>query len=684
MKIAFTHNLQLSDSEEEAEFDSPATVAMIVGALAALGHEVEPIEVSGPPSRVVARLEALAPDLVFNTAEGTRGRFREAFFPALFDRLELPFTGSDAYTCAVTLDKQLTKELLARHGVPSPRGVVVTRPDELGRIAAAGLAYPLIVKPNYEGSSMGIGDDAVVEDEQALGARVVDLLARFGAGVLVEEYVAGQDIVVPFLERASPATGGVLEPAAYAIAPDALAGRPYPIYDYRLKGVGSGEVGVQVPAGLPAAVRARLIELSGTVFRALGMRDVGRIDFRVLPDGDVRFIEVNALPSLEGGASIYAAAALAGLATPEAVLGCIVQSTSERFGLRLRARRERARRRGPVQVGLAFNLRRVAAGVRGSDEQAEYDSPETIAALREAIASLGHDVVELEATPELPAVLASSGVDVVFNIAEGFEGRARESHVPALLELLGIPYTGSDPTALSLALDKALAKRLVRQAGIATPDFAVLVTGRERLPRGFSFPAIVKPLAEGSSKGIIRASVVASERELRELALEVVGRYRQPVLVERFLPGREFTVALLGERRPRVLPPAEIVFTAPDERYPIYSFASKFDGEAVRIQAPALVERAIERELGRVARAVFSVLGCRDLARVDLRQAEDGRIHFIECNPLPGMAPGFSDLCLIAAAAGMDYRTLVGEILAPALRRLRERQRRRQLAVGAA
>ena len=120
MRIAFTHNLQLSDSEDEAEFDTPETVAMISGCLRKLGHEVEPVEVSGPASRVVARLEALSPDIVFNTAEGTRGRFREAFYPALFDRLGLPFTGSDAYVCAITLDKHLTKAIVAQQGVPVP------------------------------------------------------------------------------------------------------------------------------------------------------------------------------------------------------------------------------------------------------------------------------------------------------------------------------------------------------------------------------------------------------------------------------------------------------------------------------------------------------------------------------------------------------------------------------------
>src|SRR5512146_1061267 len=155
MKIAFTHNLRLTDSEEEAEFDSAETVEAIASALASAGHEVDKIEVSGPASHLVSRLEASDPDLIFNTAEGRRGRAREAFYPALFEELGFPYTGSDAYVLTLTLDKWLTKLVLATHGVDSPRGRLVT-PAEVKRLgdgAAVGLALPVIVKPNYEGSS---------------------------------------------------------------------------------------------------------------------------------------------------------------------------------------------------------------------------------------------------------------------------------------------------------------------------------------------------------------------------------------------------------------------------------------------------------------------------------------------------------------------------------------------------
>lgn len=676
MLIAFTHNLQLTDSEEEAEFDRPETVAALSASLRRLGHEVEPLEVTGTASRVVARLEALNPDLVFNTAEGSRGRFREAFYPALFDRLGIPFTGSDAYVCVLTLDKQLTKMVLAAHGVPTPRSLFVT---DVAHLDGTPFAFPVIVKPNFEGSSIGITSESVVESSRELKARAVEMLARFPAGLLVEEFIVGHDITVPFLEKSSPATQGILEPAGY----EYLAGPSarYQIYDYELKSTASESVTVKVPADLPEEARQRLLELSRTVLRVLGVRDMGRIDFRVDREGRLHFIEINALPSLEEGASLYVSAARAGLTTMDDVLGAILESAAERFHLSLRSPAPSRRPGSHLCVGLTFNLRRTERPTRHNDVDAEYDSPRTIAAIREAIESYGHKVVELEATPELPSLLPSADVDLVFNIAEGFKGRHRESQVPALLELLGIPYTGSDPTALSLALDKGLAKRLVRQAGFHTPPFVLLATGRERLPKEISFPLIVKPVAEGSSRGILQTSVVETEEELRELAVEIAGRYRQAVIAENFVGGREFTVGLLGEKRPKALPPMEILFQDGREKYPVYSFSSKFETETVTYQVPAKIDPALDAELRRVARGIFSILGCRDVARVDLRLDGQGRVQFIECNPLPGLSPGFSDFCFIAQAAGLDYRTLIGEILAPCIRRWREQQKERRLAL---
>ena len=676
MRIAFTHNLQLSTSEDEAEFDTPETVAGISACLRKLGHQVEPVEVSGPASRLVARLEALVPDLVFNTAEGSHGRFREAFYPALFDRLGLPFTGSDAYVCALTLDKRLTKMVAAQYGVTTPKFCFVEDVTQLP--AADNLRFPLIVKPNFEGSSVGITVDSVVETHEQLTARVLDLVERFPAGVLIEEFIIGRDLTVPFIEKASPLTAGVLEPASYQYDESFVAGRRFQLYDFELKNVGSNAVSVHVPAEIGFAARARSIELTQKVIRALGIRDMGRVDFRVGEDGEVYFLEVNALPSLEKGAAIYVSSALAGLPTQEAVLDTILRSAAERYGLSqsaMPARRSAQR----LRVGLTYNVRRTPQVTVDHDQDAEYDTPQTIAAIREAIESYGHTVVELEATPELSTLLPAAAVDVVFNIAEGIGGRNREAQVPALLELLGIPYTGSDPAAMSLTLDKSLAKQIVAQAGCATPASLVMRTGKERLPKGLEFPLMVKPVAEGSSKGILGRSVVESDAELREAARELINKYKQDALVESYLPGREFTVALLGESKPKALPPMEVIFTDPSRKHPIYDFNCKFKSEGTGYEVPAKVDEPLLREIERVAKRAFIALGARDYGRVDLRLDAAGRVNFIECNPLPGLSPGFSDMCLIADGVGISYRTLIGEILAPCIRRYRESRRLRAI-----
>ncbi len=678
MRIALTHNLRLTDTEEEAEFDSRETIDALTSALERLGHRVERIEVSGPASRTAARLEAFAPDLIFNTAEGRRGRFREAFYPALFDELGFPYTGSDAWVLAVSLDKALTKLMLGEHGVISPRGQFI---EEIGQLRLDGWRWPVIVKPNFEGSSKGITQESVIEERSRLRAFVEKQLARFPAGVLVEEFIPGKDLTVAFLEKTAPERAGVLTPVEYVIDEAELSKRRYRIYDYDLKSVHFDAVSVRCPAQFPGHVLERAQDMARKAYKALGCRDLGRIDFRVAEDGQVYFIEINALPSLEPGAGIYAAAALEGLHT-DGVLAKVIESAVARWGINDPRRRQGRplRKSGPLRVGFTFNVKRIKPEIDGrKDDEAEYDAPSTIQAVREAIGAAGHEVIDLEATSELPNVLAATPVDVVFNMAEGIKGRNREAVVPALLELLDIPYSGSDPAALSIALDKALAKRIVRQHGILTPNFVTLQTGKERLPRELvKFPLIVKPVAEGSSKGVHHTSVVETEAELREAAREMIAKYDQPALVESYVAGREFTVGLLGERRPKVLPPMEVVFLAA-EKHPVYSFEYKQDWSSkIRYDVPAHLEPSQLRALERAARECFIALGCRDVARVDFRMDEQGKVYFLECNPLPGLTPGWSDLVLIAKAAGIEYNALIAEILSGAIRRYKERERERR------
>jgi D-alanine-D-alanine ligase len=673
MKIAFTHNLRLTDSEEEAEFDTQETVDAIAAALASAGHEVEKIEVSGPASHLVSRLEASDPDLIFNTAEGRRGRAREAFYPALFEELGFPYTGSDAYVLTLTLDKWLTKLVLEKHGVDSPRGRLI-QPQDLQRVSDSGigLSYPVIVKPNYEGSSKGIGDEAVARDHRGLVAILKQSLASYPQGVIVEEFVPGSDVTMGLIEGVGD--DGVLAPAEYAIDP--AARNRYNIYDYRLKNIDPSKVQVRCPADIPRDTAARLRVISRTVYRALGIRDFGRIDYRLGDDGRIYLLEVNALPSLEKGAGLFAAAAHAGLSFDMAI-AAILKNAAIRCKLATPEDFARGKKKkDQVRIGFTYNMKRVSAKEGGDDSEAEYDSPETIAAISDAIAHHGHAVVHLEATPDLPARLAEADVDLVFNIAEGLVGRNREAQVPALCELLGIPYTGSDSATLAIALDKSLAKKVLKQHDILTPEFQLFETGRERLNPALEFPVIVKPNAEGSSKGITGNSVFDDEAGMRAAVKALIEKYRQPALVEEYILGREFTVGLIGERRPRVLPPMEIIFKDKGKERPVYDFEVKQEWQKhVEYLCPAPLSPAELRAIQKAARDTFEALDCRDFARIDMRMNAQGQVYVFEVNPLPGLTPDYSDLVLISKGAGMDYRTLIGEILAGGLKRMREKKR---------
>jgi D-alanine--D-alanine ligase len=665
MRIALTHNLKITGSPEEAEFDSPGTIDAVCSALERGGHEVERIEVSGPASRVIARLEALQPDLIFNTAEGHKGKTREAFYPALFDELGIPYTGSDAYTLCVTLDKTLTKRILSGYGVPTPRARLVTR-STIESGALDDTTFPVIVKPNFEGSSKGISSDSSVCEDPYELAEVVDRqLARFEAGLIVERYIRGVDVACSFVAGIEDS---ILEPIEFVIDPQASGS--YNVYDFHLKNVRPEHVSLRT-AELPQATIERIKTLTKRIVRALDVKDLCRCDFRVSPGPrghDVYFLEVDALPTLDPEMSMALAAKSRGVDF-DGVVRAIVRSACKRHGLlgQLDSALPRKARKGALRVGLTYNMKRIDS----DDAEAEFDSPKTIQAIATAIESYGYTVVLLEATPDLPRRLADAAPDVVFNIAEGLRGRGREAQVPALCELLGIPYSGSDPTTLSLCLDKGLTKQILRAAGIETPDWQVLNTGREKL-KSLRYPVIVKPNAEGTSKGITSASVVPDEAAARAAAKALVDRYGQPALVEEYITGREFTVGLLGERRTKILPPMEVIFVDASE-HPVYGFEEKkADTTRVRFECPAALSTAEVKRVEKIVRDTFTALGCRDVARVDLRMAKDGTFYVIEVNPLPGLTPDFSDLCMIAKVAGMDFRTLVGEILSGCVKRYRE------------
>ena len=323
-----------------------------------------------------------------------------------------------------------------------------------------------------------------------------------------------------------------------------------------------------------------------------------------------------------------------------------------------------------LRIAVTYNLKRTTLldGLK-NDHDAEFDSLQTLEAISAAIGELGHEVIALEATAELPARLLESTIDLVFNIAEGFNGHNREAHVPALLELLSIVYTGSDSKALTVTLDKALAKKIVADAKIATPKALLFHDPMQKIPDNLNYPCIVKPIAEGSSKGISEASVVHEPSALQQAVFKIIERYQQPALVEKFVGGREFTVGVLENGCLDVLPPMEIIYLH-DEPCPIYSYAYKQEWQNfLRYDTKPLLNKALRTRLEDYACRAFRALGCRDVARFDFRMDHKNNLYFLECNALPGLAPDWSDLCLISTAAGISHPELIHRILAPALGR---------------
>lgn len=323
-----------------------------------------------------------------------------------------------------------------------------------------------------------------------------------------------------------------------------------------------------------------------------------------------------------------------------------------------------------LRVGLTYDLRDdyLAAG-HGLEETAEMDKPETIAALGAALRRCGHVPVRIGSARDLvEALAAGERWDLVFNIAEGLHGRARESLVPALLDAYRIPYTFSDPLVLAVALDKAVAKTVVRAAGVATAPFAVIGAAADIDRVALPFPLFLKPVREGTGKGISPRSRVTGPAGLRDVALELLARFGQPVLAETFLPGREFTVGLAGEGDEAVtLGVMEVCFTRPEETAGIYSYAVKADYERqVVYTVPRDAAAAAAADL---ALAAWRALGCRDAGRVDVRCDAAGQPNFVEVNPLAGLDPVHSDLPILCRLHGIAYEELIARIMRCALRR---------------
>jgi len=328
-----------------------------------------------------------------------------------------------------------------------------------------------------------------------------------------------------------------------------------------------------------------------------------------------------------------------------------------------------------MKIGLSYDLKEaVARNLSGQPEDAleEYDSLETVEALRAAIEAKGHSVIKLGGGRDFLTRILIEKVDFVFNISEGLGSyRSREAQVPSVLEMLDIPYSGSDPQCLAICLDKHLTKKIVNLAGIPTPRWQIVTPASidsvdwQTMP----LPAFVKPVWEGSSKGIRLKSRANHPDEVRSLVQETLAKYSQPVLVEEFIAGEEVTVGMVGNAPPSILGIMRIIPRRKDTDF-IYSLEVKRDYEnLVEYECPARLKENTLNLIHEYSLRAFDVLECRDFARIDFRINQSGVPFFLEINPLAGLNPRSSDLIIMARLQGIRYNDLIGSILDSALKR---------------
>lgn len=334
MRITIAYNLRTDATEATAELLSEADINRVASAISSLQHTVTVVEVSGKPNDVVERLIESEPDLVFNLAEGTIGSSREAFYPGLYEQMGIPFTGGNASLLHLNLDKHLAKTVLASRGVSVPQGVLVTDKE---RALPENLQYPLIIKPNSEGSSKGITQDSVVETPEQATKRIDLLLGHYPAGLVVEEFIGGRELSVPFIESFP---GKLLDIVEHTFDLEKIGGK-YNIYDYDMKqgGEAAKSVSVICPARISSQEEKAVVKMAREVFDIMSCPDVGRVDIRLHTNGRPYFIELNPLPSLHPDASMMTAAKSRGLEFRD-VLRLIIRSAARRYGIPVRSAKQ--------------------------------------------------------------------------------------------------------------------------------------------------------------------------------------------------------------------------------------------------------------------------------------------------------------------------------------------------------
>jgi len=327
-----------------------------------------------------------------------------------------------------------------------------------------------------------------------------------------------------------------------------------------------------------------------------------------------------------------------------------------------------------MRIGLTYDLRSEYLALGYSEEEtAEFDREETVQGIESALQRLGHETDRIGNVQQLVKRLAQGNRwDLVFNIAEGMYGIGREAQVPALLDAYSIPYTFSDPLVMSLTLHKGLTKCVVRDRGIPTSEFHVVSSLEDVAGVRFSAPYFIKPVAEGTGKGISSNSIVRRRKDLPDACCRLIESRQQPVLVERYLPGREFTVGISGTgNAAQIIGTMEVLLLSSAEPG-AYSYLNKENYEdSVQYHFLRPDEDPLIAAVEDLALAAWRTLGCRDAGRLDLRCDARGRPQFIEVNPLAGLRPVHSDLCIICSMAGLTYDQLIERIVESAAARIR-------------
>lgn len=326
--------------------------------------------------------------------------------------------------------------------------------------------------------------------------------------------------------------------------------------------------------------------------------------------------------------------------------------------------------KGKKRVGFTYDLRTdyIFKPDDPPDINAEFDHPTTIEVITKAIESGGHTVVKIGNVNDLLENLDNLAVDIVFNLCEGRQGRNRESQVPILLELKGVPFVGADALSLGITLDKIITKKILKAHNIPTPDYIEISSLQNLNGLPLNFPLIVKPRFEGSSKGLNDNSLVKDKTGLRQQSKWIIEKYKQPALVEEFIAGQEFTIGIIGNRNPQPLPVVQVEIRGRLNLDNLFYTFAMIHSDAIKYVCPVSISKKMQKQLQDLAIATYQATECRDFGRVDIRVDEKGRPYVLEINPLPSLSS--EDVFgVVANYLGVGYNRIVLDILNAAIER---------------